>query len=126
MAFLHCYWVSRPSHIVGTTPCREDHRPAAFARRHRRNGPPAEPPALPWLYRTAADARGKTMRPIASLLLLTLLCATLLNGCSRATLVYRNLDLVVPWTPNAYLDLAHRQKDELPDSPRHTLAWPYN
>lgn len=63
------------------------------------------------------------MRPIASLLLLTLLCATLLNGCSRATLVYRNLDMVVPWTLNDYLDLDHRQKDELRERLREHLAW---
>lgn len=63
------------------------------------------------------------MRPIASLLLLTLLCATLLNGCSRATLVYRNLDMVVPWTLNDYLDLDNRQKDELRERLREHLAW---
>lgn len=63
------------------------------------------------------------MRPIASLLLLTLLCAALLNGCSRATLVYRNLDMVVPWTLNDYLDLDNRQKDELRERLREHLAW---
>ena len=36
------------------------------------------------------------MRSTSRLFLLMLLCTFLLVGCSRATLVYRNLDTLIP------------------------------
>ncbi|MBK3866960.1 hypothetical protein GFL09_04530 [Pseudomonas stutzeri] len=63
------------------------------------------------------------MRITARLLLLTLLSTTLLAGCSRATLVYRNLDMLVPWSLNDYLDLDRAQQRELRERLRNHLAW---
>ena len=53
------------------------------------------------------------MRSTSRLFLLMLLCTFLLVGCSRATLVYRNLDTLIPWTLNDYLDLDRTQQREL-------------
>ncbi|HAR05495.1 MAG TPA: hypothetical protein DCR72_07990, partial [Pseudomonas sp.] len=62
------------------------------------------------------------MRSTSRLFLLMLLC-TLLVGCSRATLVYRNLDTLIPWTLNDYLDLDRTQQRELRQRLREHLAW---
>ncbi|WP_313023863.1 DUF6279 family lipoprotein [Pseudomonas lopnurensis] len=56
------------------------------------------------------------------LLLISLICM-LIVGCSRATLVYRNLDLLVPWTLNDYLDLNRSQQRDLKNRLREHLAW---
>ncbi|MCQ4261952.1 hypothetical protein CXK91_13780 [Stutzerimonas stutzeri] len=63
------------------------------------------------------------MRPTTSLLLLTLFATLLLAGCSRVTLVYRNIDMLVPWTLNDYLDLDRGQQRELRERLREHLAW---
>ncbi|RYJ61299.1 DUF6279 family lipoprotein [Pseudomonas songnenensis] len=63
------------------------------------------------------------MRTTTRLLLLTLLTALLISGCSRATLVYRNLDMLVPWSLNDYLDLDRSQQRELRERLRQHLAW---
>ncbi len=63
------------------------------------------------------------MRTDTRLLLLTLLTALLISGCSRATLVYRNLDMLVPWSLNDYLDLDRSQQRELRERLRQHLAW---
>jgi hypothetical protein len=63
------------------------------------------------------------MRITTRLLLLTLLTTLLLSGCSRATLVYRNLDMLVPWSLNDYLDLDRSQQRELRERLRQHLAW---
>ena len=60
------------------------------------------------------------------LLLLTLLATLLLAGCSRATLVYRNLDMLVPWSLNDYLDLDRDQQRALRARLREHLAWHCN
>jgi len=103
--------------------CNEDHTPGAFARSHRRNTPAREPLAVPLLYRKAPYREEETMRPTAKLLLLTLLTTMVLTGCSRATLVYRNIDMLVPWTLNDYLDLDRSQQRELRQRLREHLAW---
>ncbi|OCX90635.1 MAG: hypothetical protein BFD77_06695 [Pseudomonas sp. CO183] len=63
------------------------------------------------------------MRTTTRLLLLTLLTALLISGCSRATLVYRNLDMLVPWSLNDYLDLDRSQQRDLRERLRQHLAW---
>jgi len=63
------------------------------------------------------------MRTTTRLLLLTLLAALLISGCSRATLVYRNLDMLVPWSLNDYLDLDRSQQRDLRERLRQHLAW---
>ncbi|MBA1304353.1 hypothetical protein B2J73_05240 [Stutzerimonas stutzeri] len=63
------------------------------------------------------------MRSTSRLFLLMLLCTFLLVGCSRATLVYRNLDTLIPWTLNDYLDLDRTQQRELRQRLREHLAW---
>src|SRR5690606_2735885 len=63
------------------------------------------------------------MRSTSRVLPLILLSCLVLAGSSRATLVYSNLDLLVPWTLNDYLDLDRRQKGELHGRLREHLAW---
>ena len=63
------------------------------------------------------------MRITIRLLLLTLITTVLISGCSRATLVYRNLDMLVPWSLNDYLDLDRSQQRDLRERVRQHLAW---
>ncbi|EXF46970.1 putative lipoprotein [Pseudomonas sp. BAY1663] len=63
------------------------------------------------------------MRLTGRLFLLTLLGCLLLAGCSRATLVYRNLDLLVPWSLDDYLDLDRNQRQKLRARLGEHLAW---
>ncbi|MHB8820794.1 MAG: DUF6279 family lipoprotein [Pseudomonadaceae bacterium] len=63
------------------------------------------------------------MRCTCRVLLSLLFCSVVLAGCSRATLVYRNLDVLVPWSLNDYLDLNRAQQDRLRERIRTHLAW---
>ncbi|AZF17246.1 DUF6279 family lipoprotein [Pseudomonas sp. R3-18-08] len=54
-------------------------------------------------------------------LLLTLSLA--LAGCNRVGLAYRNLDVIIPWTLNDYLDMNAGQKSWFNDSLKQHLAW---
>ncbi|WP_334598113.1 DUF6279 family lipoprotein [Pseudomonas alvandae] len=60
-----------------------------------------------WLIRTAMF--------IALLLTLT--------ACSRVGLAYRNLDLIIPWTLNDYLEINGQQKDWFDDRLKEHLSW---
>jgi len=60
-----------------------------------------------WLVRTAMF--------IALLLTLT--------ACSRVGLAYRNLDLIIPWTLNDYLEINGQQKDWFDDRLKEHLSW---
>ncbi|MFW9269062.1 DUF6279 family lipoprotein [Pseudomonas sp. NR3] len=60
-----------------------------------------------WLTRTAMF--------IALLLTLT--------ACSRVGLAYRNLDLIIPWTLNDYLEINGEQKDWFDDRLKEHLSW---
>ncbi|WP_325918240.1 DUF6279 family lipoprotein [Pseudomonas frederiksbergensis] len=60
-----------------------------------------------WLTRTAMF--------IALLLTIT--------ACSRVGLAYRNLDLIIPWTLNDYLEINGQQKDWFDDRLKEHLSW---
>ncbi|MCU1752429.1 DUF6279 family lipoprotein [Pseudomonas sp. 6D_7.1_Bac1] len=54
-------------------------------------------------------------------LLLTLCLA--LPACNRVSLAYRNLDVIIPWTLNDYLDMNSEQKDWLNERLKVHLNW---
>lgn len=57
-------------------------------------------------------------------LLVVLLTLTLvLAGCNRVGLAYRNLDVIIPWTLNDYLDMNGGQKSWFNDTLKDHLAW---
>lgn len=56
-------------------------------------------------------------------LLLLLAMALVLAGCSRINLAYRNLDLLVAWSLDDYLDLNRHQQAHLRERLREHLAW---
>lgn len=56
-------------------------------------------------------------------LLLLLVLALVVAGCSRINLAYRNLDLLVAWSLNDYLDLNRNQQARLREQLRDHLAW---
>ncbi len=61
---------------------------------------------------------------LASKTLIWLLAATLtLTGCSRMNLAYRNLDLLIPWTLNDYLDMTGDQQKRFRAQLRDHLGW---
>lgn len=55
-------------------------------------------------------------------LLLMLSCLGLLS-CTRLDLAYRNLDVLVPWSLNDYLDMNRQQKAWLNERLKQQLAW---
>ncbi|MBL0843553.1 DUF6279 family lipoprotein [Pseudomonas mediterranea] len=57
----------------------------------------------------------RTVTFIALLLLLT--------ACSRIGLAYRNLDLIIPWTLNDYLEINGEQKDWFNERLKEHLSW---
>ena len=59
--------------------------------------------------------------PIA--LLVAAACALALAACSRMDLAYRNLDRLVPWSLNDYLDMNREQKTLLDERLQTHLAW---
>jgi hypothetical protein len=61
----------------------------------------------------------KYLRPC----LLLLAPALLVVACSRIDLAYRNLDVLVPWSLNDYLDMNRQQKTWLNQRLKQHLAW---
>ena len=47
----------------------------------------------------------------------------LLAGCNRVGLAYRNLDVIIPWTLNDYLDMNAGQKSWFNETLKEHLAW---
>ncbi|WP_454870518.1 DUF6279 family lipoprotein [Pseudomonas lini] len=44
-------------------------------------------------------------------------------ACSRVGLAYRNLDVIIPWTLNEYLEMNHEQKDWFNERLKEHLSW---
>ncbi|AZF01256.1 putative lipoprotein [Pseudomonas orientalis] len=57
------------------------------------------------------------------LLVLLLTLSLALAGCNRVGLAYRNLDVIIPWTLNDYLDMNAGQKSWFNDTLKEHLAW---
>lgn len=61
----------------------------------------------------------RRLRILAALLVLS----ALLAGCNRVGLAYRNLDVIIPWTLNDYLDMNAGQKSWFNETLKEHLAW---
>lgn len=57
------------------------------------------------------------------LLVVVLTLSLVLAGCNRVGLAYRNLDVIIPWTLNDYLDMNAGQKSWFNDTLKGHLAW---
>ena len=57
------------------------------------------------------------------LLVALLTLSLVLAGCNRVGLAYRNLDVIIPWTLNDYLDMNAGQKSWFNDTLKEHLAW---
>ncbi|WP_312957859.1 DUF6279 family lipoprotein [Stutzerimonas nitrititolerans] len=57
------------------------------------------------------------------LLLLSIAALLLLSACSRINLAYRNLDILIPWSLNDYLDMNSAQQARLKAQLREHQAW---
>jgi len=57
------------------------------------------------------------------LLVVLLTLSLVLAGCNRVGLAYRNLDVIIPWTLNDYLDMNAGQKSWFNDTLKEHLAW---
>ncbi|OPA86824.1 hypothetical protein BFW86_20485 [Pseudomonas fluorescens] len=57
------------------------------------------------------------------LLMVLLTLSLVLTGCSRVGLAYRNLDVIIPWTLNDYLDMNAGQKSWFNEKLKEHLAW---
>ena len=57
------------------------------------------------------------------LLVVLLTLGLVLAGCNRVGLAYRNLDVIIPWTLNDYLDMNAGQKSWFNDKLKEHLAW---
>ncbi|KTC63023.1 hypothetical protein AO262_03850 [Pseudomonas fluorescens ABAC62] len=57
------------------------------------------------------------------LLVVLLTLSLVLAGCNRVGLAYRNLDVIIPWTLNDYLDMNAGQKSWFNDKLKDHLAW---
>ena len=62
------------------------------------------------------------LRRLKFLVVLLTLCLVL-AGCNRVGLAYRNLDVIIPWTLNDYLDMNAGQKSWFNDTLKEHLAW---
>ena len=56
-------------------------------------------------------------------LVVLLTLSLVLAGCNRVGLAYRNLDVIIPWTLNDYLDMNAGQKSWFNDKLKEHLAW---
>lgn len=56
-------------------------------------------------------------------LVVLLTLSLVLAGCNRVGLAYRNLDVIIPWTLNDYLDMNAGQKSWFNDTLKEQLAW---
>jgi hypothetical protein len=52
-----------------------------------------------------------------------LLALLVVGGCSRIGLAYRNLDVIIPWSLNDYLDMNASQKDWFDERLKQHLSW---
>ena len=59
----------------------------------------------------------------SKLLLLLIAALLLLSACSRINLAYRNLDILIPWSLNDYLDMSSAQQSHLKAQLREHQAW---
>lgn len=57
------------------------------------------------------------------LLVILLTLSLVLAGCNRVGLAYRNLDVIIPWTLNDYLEMNAGQKSWFNDKLKEHLAW---
>lgn len=57
------------------------------------------------------------------LIVVLLTLSLVLAGCNRVGLAYRNLDVIIPWTLNDYLDMNAGQKSWFNDTLKEHLAW---
>ncbi|QOQ76064.1 hypothetical protein IMF22_03015 [Pseudomonas poae] len=57
------------------------------------------------------------------LMVVLLTLSLVLAGCNRVGLAYRNLDVIIPWTLNDYLDINAGQKSWFNDKLKEHLAW---
>ncbi|KQM46807.1 MULTISPECIES: DUF6279 family lipoprotein [Pseudomonas] len=57
------------------------------------------------------------------LLVVLLTLSLVLAGCNRVGLAYRNLDVIIPWTLNDYLDMNAGQKSWFNGTLKEHLAW---
>ena len=57
------------------------------------------------------------------MILVLLACAVVLSGCSRMNLAYRNLDLLIPWSLNDYLDMNRDQQTRFRAQLREHIRW---
>lgn len=57
------------------------------------------------------------------LMVVLLTVSLVLAGCNRVGLAYRNLDVIIPWTLNDYLDMNAGQKSWFNDKLKEHLAW---
>lgn len=63
------------------------------------------------------------MRAPLKAFIVSLMALSLLFGCTRMDLAYRNLDLIIPWSLNDYLGLNSVQKDWLNARLKQHLSW---
>lgn len=56
-------------------------------------------------------------------LVVVLTLSLVLAGCNRVGLAYRNLDVIIPWTLNDYLDMNAGQKSWFNDTLKQHLTW---
>jgi hypothetical protein len=54
---------------------------------------------------------------------LLLILSLVLGGCNRVGLAYRNLDVIIPWTLNDYLDMNAEQKGWFNERLKEHLSW---
>ncbi|MCJ7957700.1 MAG: DUF6279 family lipoprotein [Pseudomonas sp.] len=57
------------------------------------------------------------------LLIPLLILSLILGACSRVGLAYRNLDVIIPWTLNDYLDMNSEQKSWFDQRLQQHLSW---
>lgn len=61
--------------------------------------------------------------PTSRTLIWLMVALLALTGCSRMNLAYRNLDLLIPWTLNDYLDMTGDQQKRFRTQLRDHLGW---
>lgn len=59
----------------------------------------------------------------ARTILVLVMGVVLLTGCTRMNLAYRNLDLLIPWSLNDYLDMNRDQQSRFRAQLREHIAW---
>ncbi len=62
------------------------------------------------------------LRRLSHCVLLMGLCLVF-SGCTRVDLAYRNLDVIIPWSMNDYLDMNREQKNWFDERLKEHLRW---